>query len=291
MTGEPLPLPEETPNATLLRDAGRLREVLGLDAAEARSQVERMLIQALGIRRAQLIAHPEHAVAANSDPRYAAMLSRRLAGEPLDYVLGWREFHGLDFEVTPAVLVPRADTELLVDLALERCPSAVEAYIADLGTGSGCVAIAVARARPRLHVLAVDRSEDALRVAARNRHRHGAHNVQLVRGDWLSGVAARSLAAIVSNPPYVREGDEHLPALRHEPRCALVSGVDGLDAWRTIVPQARRCLAPGGWLLMEHGYDQGGACRTLLEAAGFAEVFTARDLPGHERVSGGRALG
>src|SRR5690606_6200374 len=156
------------------------------------------------------------------------------------YILGWREFHGLDFEVTPAVLVPRADTELLVDLALERFPAAGEACIADLGTGSGCVAIAVACARPRLHVLAVDRSEDALRVAARNRHRHGAHNVQLVRGDWLSSVAARSLAAIVSNPPYIREGDEHLPALRREARCALGSGGDGLSGGRTSVPQADR---------------------------------------------------
>jgi len=291
MRGAHGPSREGATGAGLLRDAHRLSDALGLDAREARVQAERMLMQALGIRRAQLIAHPELAAAADTDARYAAMLMRRLAGEPLDYILGWREFHGLEFEVTPAVLVPRADTELLVDLALERFPSAARACIADLGTGSGCVAIAIAHARARCHVVAVDASRDALQVAARNRQRHGARNVHLVHGSWLRAIASGSLAAIVSNPPYVREHDEHLPALRHEPQCALVSGADGLDAWRSIAGQARRCLAAGGWLLMEHGYDQAAACRGLLAAAGFDDVFSARDLAGHERVSGGRTLG
>ncbi len=238
-----------------------------------------------------MCAHPPRGAAAHTDARYAARRAGGLGGAPLDYILGTREFYGLDFELTPAVLVPRADTELLVDLALERLPAASNACIADLGTGSGCVAIAIAHARAQCCVLAVDKSREALQVAARNRQRHGAHNVHLVHGSWLRAIASGSLAAIVSNPPYVREHDEHLPALRHEPQGALVSGADGLDAWRSIVGQARRCLVAGGWLLMEHGYDQAAACRELLDAAGFDHVFSARDLAGHERVSGGRALG
>jgi len=281
-------LPEEAPDAGLRRDARRLQEVLGLDAREARLQAERLTMHALGLTRAQLTAYPERAAAAAGDPRYLAMLARRLSGEPLDYIVGTREFYGLEFEVSPAVLVPRADTELLVDLALERLQPGAAGWIADLGTGSGCVAIAIARARPQVQVLAVDRSDEALRVAARNRTRHGAHNVQLVRGDWVSALADASLDGIVANPPYVRCDDEHLPGLAAEPRAALVSGHDGLDDWRAILREAPRRLRGQGWLLMEHGHDQGEPCRALLAGAGFDQVSSVRDLGGHERVSGGR---
>ncbi|MCC7546955.1 MAG: peptide chain release factor N(5)-glutamine methyltransferase [Burkholderiales bacterium] len=288
MSGEQTDSRDATAEA-LRRDARRLQGALGLHARQARLEVERLLMHALGIGRAQLIAHPEKAALAATDVRYAAMLARRLAGEPLDYILSRREFYGLEFEISPAVLIPRADTELLVELALARVPPDGRGCIADLGTGSGCVAIAIACARPGLRVLAIDRSREALRVAARNRLRHRAYNVLLAQGDWLAGVAPGALCGIVSNPPYVRSDDPHLPALAREPQTSLVSGADGLQDWRHIVLQAPRCLAAHGWLLMEHGYDQAASCRALLDSGGFADVFSARDLGGHERVSGGSA--
>jgi len=284
MSGE-----HKSPAAALLRDAMRLQEALQLSNREARAEAERLLMHALGIGRAQLAAHPEHAAAAATDPAYRAMLTRRLSGEPIAYILGHREFYGLELEVSPAVLIPRADTELLVDLALERLPADAQGWVADLGTGSGCVAIAIAQARPRLRVIACDASPDALRVAARNAARHGARNVSFVQGDWLRAIPDASVDMILSNPPYVRAEDEHLPGLRHEPQVALVSGQDGLQAWRAIVADAPRCLVSGGWLLMEHGYDQDEACRALLKACGFRDLFSARDLSGQPRVTGGRA--
>jgi release factor glutamine methyltransferase len=278
-----------SPAETLRHDAVRLQEALQLSNREARAQAERLLMHALGIGRAQLAAHPEHAAAAATDPTYRAMLARRLTGEPIAYILGHREFYGLEFEVSPAVLIPRADTELLVDLALERLPADAQGWVADLGTGSGCVAIAIAQARPRLRVIACDVSPDALRVAARNAARHGARNVSFLQGDWLDALAGARLDMIVSNPPYIRAADEHLPGLRHEPQLALVSGEDGLQAWRAIAADASRCLVSGGWLLMEHGYDQDEACRALLQGCGFGDLFSARDLGGQPRVTGGRA--
>jgi len=278
-----------SPAAPLLRDAIRLQEALHLDKREARAEAERLLMHALGISRAQLAAHPEHAAAAASDPAYRAMLARRLSGEPIAYILGCREFYGLEFEVTPAVLIPRADTELLVDLALERLPCDVGGRVADLGTGSGCVAIAIARARPRLRVIAGDVSSEALQVAARNAQRHGVPNVAFLQGDWLRALDEGCLDLIVSNPPYIRAADEHLAQLRHEPQRALVSGQDGLQAWRAITADASRCLVSGGWLLMEHGYDQEEICRELLQAGGYCDVVSARDLGGNPRVTGGRA--
>jgi release factor glutamine methyltransferase len=278
-----------SPTEALRRDAMHLQEALQLSKREARADAERLLMHALGIGRAQLAAHPEHAAAAATDPAYRAMLARRLTGEPIAYILGHREFYGLEFEVSPAVLIPRADTELLVDLALERLPADAQGRVVDLGTGSGCVAIAIARARPRLRVIACDVSPDALRVAARNAARHGARNVSFLQGDWLDALAGASVDMIVSNPPYIRATDEHLPGLRHEPQLALVSGEDGLQAWRAIAADASRCLVRGGWLLMEHGYDQGEACRALLQACAFGDQFGARDLGGQPRVTGGRA--
>lgn len=289
MSSEPDRTPEQHPaGEQLALDARRLQQLLGLDQREARAEAELLLMHALGIRRAQLIAHPEHAQAAGTDSGYRAMLARRLSGEPVAYILGHREFHGLDFEITPAVLVPRPDTELLVDLALERLPHDEHRRVADLGTGSGCIAIAIAAARPRLQVAACDRSGSALQVAQRNGVRLGAHNATWVQGNWLAAFAPGSFDMIVSNPPYIRCDDPHLPALRREPRAALVAGTDGLHAWRAICADAPRCLRDGGWLLMEHGYDQAEDCRALLWAQGLDDVFTAHDLGGQPRVSGGR---
>ncbi len=271
----------------LRQDARHLQEALRLDMREARTEAELLLMHALGIGRAQLIAYPERAADAATNARYRDMLARRLAGVPVAYIVGTREFYGLEFEVSPAVLVPRPDTEVLVDCALERLPADAVGWIADLGTGSGCIAIAIAKARPGVRVLACDLSEEAVQVAMRNAERHAAHNVTFVVADWLSAIAPGSLGMIVSNPPYIRLDDTHLRALCHEPRSALVSGVDGLFAWRTICAEAMRCLAQGGWLLMEHGYDQGAGCCQLLCEHGFDGVFSQRDISGHPRVSGG----
>lgn len=272
-----------------MHDVRRLQEGLGLSSREARGEAELLLMHVLGISRAQLIAHPEHAAAVSGNARYATLLQRRLEGEPIAYLLGRREFYGLEFEVSPAVLIPRPETELLVDLALQRLPPDTSGCVADIGTGSGCVAIAIARARPHLLVIASDCSAAALELASRNATRLGVRNLRLVQGDWLEAFASAQLRMLVSNPPYIRADDPHLPALRHEPKGALVAGADGLTAWRAIVRNASRCLAYQGWLLMEHGYDQAEACAALLRTHGFGAVFSAHDLAGHARVTGGTA--
>ncbi|MHB0926526.1 MAG: peptide chain release factor N(5)-glutamine methyltransferase, partial [Gallionellaceae bacterium] len=233
---------------------------------------------------------------------YRALLQRRLAGEPLAYILGEREFYGLTFRVTPATLIPRADTELLVELALQRIPkplpssprqgrSMSEFRVLDLGTGSGAIALSIAHTRPDIEVTAVDASPDALEVARENAQHLNTDNVRLLRSDWFTALPSERFGLIVSNPPYIAEGDAHLAQgdLRFEPRGALASGADGLDDIRRIVADTKEYLNAGGWLLFEHGYDQAGRVRELLGAAGYAEVFSARDLAGIERVSGGRA--
>lgn len=276
-------------SAAFMRDVRRLQEELALSPREARGEAELLLMHALGISRAQLIAHPEHAAAASGNARYATLLQRRLDGEPIAYLLGRREFYGLEFEVSPAVLIPRPETELLVDLALERLPPDASGCVADVGTGSGCVAVAIARARPHLMVIASDLSAAAVELADRNAARLGVRNLRLIQGDWVDAFAPGRLRMVVSNPPYIREDDPHLPALRHEPPGALIAGADGLDAWRAIVQKASRCLVPQGWLLMEHGYDQAEACAALLHTCRFEAVISAHDLAGHARVTGGMA--
>ncbi|WP_126535919.1 peptide chain release factor N(5)-glutamine methyltransferase [Aerosticca soli] len=267
----------------LLREAAQR---LG-EAGEA----EWLLMHVLGKPRSWLIAHADEAVDPDVQTAFAALLERRAAGEPLAYVLGKQGFWSLDLDVTPATLIPRADTERLVELALERLPADAPCRVADLGTGSGAVALAIARERPRAQVLATDVSAAALEVARRNAARLGLRNVAFAEGDWLAPLAgAGGFELIVSNPPYIEAGDPHLTQgdLRFEPAGALVAGTDGLDAIRRIVAGARAHLVPGGWLLFEHGWTQGEAARALLQAAGYAQVFTARDLEQRERVSGGR---
>jgi release factor glutamine methyltransferase len=242
---------------------------------------------ALGIPRASLLADQRRALTDDEARRVERLFHRRRAGEPVAYLTGEREFFGLSLSVTPDVLIPRPETELLVALALEFAPEG--ARVLDLGTGSGAVAIAIAHEMPDAEVVAVDASADALAVARENARRHGA-TIRFVYGDWYAGLAGERFDLIVANPPYVAEGDAHLEQgdLRHEPRAALVSGADGLDAIRAIVARAKDHLVPGGWLLFEHGYDQAERCRSLLAMYGYAQVQTWPDLGGLDRVSGGR---
>ena len=243
----------------------------------------------LGCDDGYLIAHENQALTAAQAKAFEALAARRSGGEPVAYLTGFREFFGLEFEVTPAVLIPRPETERLVELVLERVPPESVARVLDLGTGSGCVAIAVARHRPRAQVLAVDAAADAVELAQTNAKRHGTPNVRILRSDWFAALGDERFDVIAANPPYVAAGDPHLKAgdLRFEPRQALVAGPAGTECIAAIATQARVHLNPGGWLLFEHGPDQGSTSRELLGAAGFSRgINTWRDLAGAERVSG-----
>jgi release factor glutamine methyltransferase len=254
-----------------------------------RGEAELLLLYALDKPRSWLIAHDTDPLDATALRMYRAMLERRAVGEPVAYIVGRRGFWSFDLEVSQATLIPRPETELLVELALERVPVDKSASVVDLGTGSGAIALALAHERKRAHVVATDRSVDALAVAERNAQRLGVR-VECVQGDWLEPLTGRRFDLIVSNPPYIEADDVHLGQgdLRFEPPRALSSGADGLDAIRQIVQDARAHLEHGGWLLMEHGWNQGDAVRQLLQAAGFTEVATFRDLEDRDRVSGGR---
>jgi len=276
---------------TLRNDSRLLEAVLNLDSSSARIEVQCLLQAVLQVNRAWLLTHHEQILDAEQQARYTALFERRLHGEPLAYILGEREFYGLDFKVTPATLIPRPDTELLVELALQRIPPRGAFHVLDLGTGSGAIALSIAHARPDIEVTAVDAVQDALDVARENARHLNIGNVRLLRSDWFSALAGERFDLIVSNPPYIADGDMHLAQgdLRFEPHTALASGADGLDDIRRIVAGAKEHLNAGGWLLFEHGYDQAERARMLLNAKGFTEVFSARDLAGIERVSGGAA--
>jgi len=257
----------------------------GIDPVDARA----LLRATLGVGGAHLAAHPEHALTDQQRDRYLSWVKRRQSGEPVAYLTGEREFYGLSFSVTPAVLIPRPETELLVDLALERVAADAPATVLDLGTGCGCAAVAIAKHRPRARVTATEVSRPALVVARENAARHGT-SIEFLESDWLEALPGRRFDLIIANPPYVAKDDPHLNEgdLRFEPRAALVAGADGLACIRAIVAQSRAHLEPGAWLLMEHGYDQAERCRALLTRAGYGEVFSRRDLAWIERGSGGR---
>jgi release factor glutamine methyltransferase len=259
-------------------------------AGVARLDAQLLLLHALGRPqgdRAWLITHDGDALEPCTQAAFETTCSRRLAGEPLAYLVGQKEFFGLALQVDSRVLVPRPDTETVVEWALETIAPRPSPAVIDLGTGSGAIALAIQSRRPDAHVTAVDRSPQALAVAAANAQRLGLP-VRFVLADWLQGAGRYDL--VVSNPPYVAEGDPHLPALAHEPTGALVSGADGLSDLRRIVADAPAHLQPGGWLLLEHGWDQAEPVRLLLAAAGFADVGSRRDLAGVDRCSGGRWL-
>lgn len=264
-----------------------------LEAARAggvdRLDAQLLLAWVLQRPRTWLLAHGDDTLGEEAAQRFHALVERRAAGEPVAYLLGEKEFFGLTLKVDPAVLVPRPDTETIVEwaLALLSHPAGKAANVLDLGTGSGAIALAIARNCPAASVTAVDASEAALVVAAAN-GRALSLGVQWQRGHWFDTLGDRRFDLIVANPPYVAEGDPHLDALRHEPREALVSGPDGLDALRAIVAQAPQHLAEGGWLLLEHGHEQAAAVAALLVQARFTDVVTRRDLAGRPRCTGAR---
>jgi len=262
----------------------RLARDQGLDRFDAQLLLGGLLAQ----NRSWMLAHDDAALSAEQAERWADWLARRADGEPVAYLLGERGFHGLTLAVSPAVLDPRPDTETLVDWALEVLASgAAAARVLDLGTGSGAIALAIRQAQPDAQVSAVDLSEAALAVARGNGERLDLP-VRWLQGAWLAPVAGETFGLIVSNPPYIAEGDPHLGALKHEPALALTSGPDGLDAIRHLIAQAPTHLAPGGWLLLEHGHDQADAVAALFLAGGWSDVAHRSDLGGHRRCTGAR---
>lgn len=255
---------------------------------EARLDAELLLCAAIGRARSYLYAWPEAEVASQAAQHFLAQAQRRAAGEPLAYLTGEREFYGRRFAVDPAVLIPRADTETLLEAALSRLPRGTPAQVLDLGTGSGILAISVALERPQASVWALDRSAQALQLAQRNADSLGAR-VHWLCSDWFAALPADArFDLILANPPYLAADDPHLDALRHEPRSALVAAEDGLADLAHLIVTAPQHLAPGGWLLLEHGATQGAAVRRMLEAAHYAEIATLLDLEQRERVSLGR---
>ena len=288
----------------LQRDSRQLQAALDLDASSARIEVQCLLQKVLKVNRAYLLTHPERLLSTDENLNYGALLERRMTGEPVAYLLGEREFYGLNFKVTPATLIPRPDTELLVELALQQIPSSPAPLlqageggrkagrgfrVLDMGTGSGAIAISVAHARPDIEVVAVDASEAALDVAKYNAQTLKVHNVRLLHSDWFAALSDECFDIVVSNPPYIETDDMHLSRMSFEPISALASGGDGLDDIRRISAEAMHHLYPGGRLMLEHGYSQAEKVRELLLQSGFSEVSSVRDLSGIERVTMGSA--
>ena len=272
---------------TSLSVAACLRQAQGLGLARLDAQI--LLLHALAQPlhdRAWLLAHDTEVLNEAQQHSWGQALQRRLQGEPVAYITGRKDFFGLTLAVDARVLDPRPDTEILVEWALELLPPGPTGRVLDLGTGSGAVALALQHQRPAAQVTAVDASVDALAVASANAQRLNLP-VKCVLSHWMDAVTG-PFDLIVSNPPYVAEGDPHLAALTHEPLSALTSGVDGLDDIRQIIAQAPNRLAPGGWLLLEHGWDQAAPVQALLRRAGFEEVQSRRDLGGIERCTGAR---
>jgi release factor glutamine methyltransferase len=261
-----------------------VQATLPLDALENRI----LLCHALGLNRVGLITQSHRVLTAAEADTLRKLVARRRAGEPIAYIVGKREFFGLDFAVTDAVLIPRPDTELLVELALERL--ALSASVLDMGTGSGAIAVAIAHTRPDTRVSALDASVDALAIARANAAANGTM-VRFLHSDWYAALGDERFELIVSNPPYIASGDTHLSEgdLRFEPVSALTDHADGLSALRAIIAGAASHLTPGAWLLLEHGYDQAAQVRELLAGHGYGSVQSWRDLSGIERVSGGQA--
>jgi release factor glutamine methyltransferase len=252
----------------------------------SRRDAEILLASAWNLSRSQLLARSGEPVPAEVSARFAEHCRRRAAGHPVAYLLGQREFWSMTFEVTPAVLVPRPETELLVERVLQRVRT-TDARVVDLGTGSGAIAIAMAHERPGWHVVGSDVSDEALAVARRNGDRLAAGRIQWRHGAWYQPLAGQRFHALVSNPPYIAADDPALQddGVRFEPRLALTPGGDGLGALHTLINGAPEHLEPGGWIALEHGASQGVAVRAALVARGFAHVTSHRDLAGHERVT------
>lgn len=263
---------------------------LALEPEVAALEAAVLLGQVLNQSRAYLLAHPEMELDDASLTPFATLLQRRLHGEPIAYLLGQREFYGFEFSVTPDVLIPRPETELLVELALERIPPDQALQVLDLGTGSGAIALSIAKLRPQAQITAVDCAPGALSIARHNALRLGCTSIKILESDWFSALdITHPFDLIVSNPPYIAIGDPHLTRgdVKSEPALALLGGIEGLDAIRHIVFKARSYLRDSGCLLFEHGYDQGAACREILHSHGWQQIASYADLSGWDRVSGG----
>lgn len=270
--------------------ASLLRSAELPDSPTARLDVELLLAAALGKPRSFLHTWPERIVSTEAALKFASYLQRRQTGEPVAYILGQQGFWKLDLEVAPHTLIPRPETEMLVEAALELVPAFAESQVLDLGTGTGAIALALASERPVWQVTAVDRVLEAVALAERNRQRLQLNNAKVLSSHWFDAVEGKRFDLIISNPPYIASEDPHLVTgdVRFEPNSALVAGADGLDDLRLIIDQAPAHLNPEGWLLLEHGYDQGAAVRDLLSSRGFEKIQTRRDLGDHERITFGR---
>ena len=264
---------------------------LALGPQQARFEAQLLLQNILQVNRAWLFTHENDALQPNIQAEFQALLNRRLSGEPVAYILGRREFYGLEFTVMPDTLIPRPDTETLVEAALEKIPANQTCTVLDLGTGSGAIAIAIARHRPQAKVTAVDQSQKALAIAQGNAKRLEVANVQLVLSDWFTALSGQTFDVIVSNPPYIARHDPHLNQgdLRFEPASALTAGEDGLDCLRQIINRAEEHLNPEGWLMFEHGYEQAEKVAQLLISANFESVTAVADLSGILRVTLGKS--
>ncbi|KFE51196.1 peptide chain release factor N(5)-glutamine methyltransferase [Pseudomonas syringae] len=270
--------------------ASLLRSAELPDSPTARLDVELLLAAALGKPRSFLHTWPERIVSSEAALTFASYLQRRRTGEPVAYILGQQGFWKLDLEVAPHTLIPRPETEMLVEATLELVPGFAPTKVLDLGTGTGAIALALASERPLWQVTAVDRVIEAVALAERNRQRLHLDNAKVLNSHWFSAIEGQTFDVIISNPPYIASEDPHLVVgdVRFEPSSALVAGAEGLDDLRLIVDQAPAHLNAGGWLLLEHGFDQGVAVRELLSSKGFEKIQTRRDLGEHERITFGR---
>ncbi|WP_122574132.1 peptide chain release factor N(5)-glutamine methyltransferase [Pseudomonas viridiflava] len=269
--------------------ASLLRSAELPDSPTARLDAELLLAAALGKPRSFLHTWPERIVSTEAALAFAGYLQRRRTGEPVAYILGQQGFWKLDLEVAPHTLIPRPETEMLVEAALELVPAFAPTQVLDLGTGTGAIGLALANDRRQWKITAVDRVPEAVELAERNRQRLQLDNAEVLNSHWFSALEGRQFDLIISNPPYISEADPHLSMgdVRFEPGSALTAGPDGLDDLRTIISEAPAYLSPGGWLLLEHGYDQGPAVRELLIRHGFERIQTRRDLGEHERITFG----
>lgn len=274
----------------MMRIEQLLAQAEHIDSPTAQLDAELLLAFVLDKPRSYLYTWPEKTLTTAQLNSFAALLERRKRGEPVAYLLGRQGFWTLDLAVAAHTLIPRADTELLVETVLQLADASAALNILDLGTGSGALALAVASERQCWQVTGVDRIEAAVALAQDNQQQLGLSNVRFLRSDWFSAVAHQRYDLILSNPPYIAANDPHLQQgdVRFEPLSALVSGADGLDDIRLIIAQAPEYLTANGWLLLEHGFDQAAAVRELLHLSGFTEVSSQRDLGGHERISLGR---
>ena len=276
--------------SALLQAQIRLNDSPRLDAIDARFEAHLLLEHLLNVNRAWLIAHESDRLSNEAQASFEQLTKRRADGEPIAYILGNREFYGLNLTVTPATLIPRPDTEILVDAALNKIPVDTTLQILDLGTGSGAIALAIAQQRPQTQVTAIDASQAALEVAISNSQQLLISNIHFLLSDWFNNLKDTLFDVIVSNPPYIENSDVHLTQgdLRFEPTSALASGADGLDDIRRIIDSCLVHLKPQGWLMLEHGYNQAAAVKDLMTQTGLVNLETFKDLGGNDRVTIGK---